>query len=179
MANQINLDRSQRVDITCKRGDTFNLNLEIKDSSGNPLHLGEVQELLEPNPPGNNQSQERYYYTLEVRETDMDDDLGTGANGYALKINGTVSTESAGLVTFTATHEQMGAALDTDNSLEADSTTTGLSAGLYVYDIQQKIVDLGNNAATGGTGPDADEISSIETLLYGTFKVVEDVTVNY
>ena len=179
MANQINLDRSQRVDITCKRGDTFNLNLEIKDSSGNPLHLGEVQETIDPNAPGLHQSQERYYYTLEVRETDMDDDLGTGANGYALKIEGTVSTTSTGLVTFTATHEQMGAAVDADDDFEADSVTTGLSAGLYVYDIQQKIVDLGTDAATGGTGTAADEISSIETLLYGTFKVVEDVTVNY
>lgn len=179
MANQINLDRSQRVDIICKRGDTFNLNLEIKDSSGNLLNLGEDQETLGPNAPGADQASDKYYFVLEVRERDTNDDLGTGVNGYALKINGTVSTTSVGLVTFTATHEQMGAAVDSGGDLVADSATTGLSAGLYVYDIQQKIVDLGDDNATGGTGANEDSISSIETLLYGTFKVVEDVTVNY
>lgn len=179
MANQINLDRSQRVDITCKRGDTFNLNLELKDSEGNPLRLGEDQESISP---AVSALSEKYYYTLEVREADTDDALASSPadNGYLLRINGTVSTTSIGLVTFSATHEEMGAARDTSgDDLVADSDTTGLSAGLYVYDIQQKIVDLGNDSATGGTGPAADEISSIETLLYGTFKVVEDVTVNY
>lgn len=178
MANQINLDRSQRVDITCKRGDTFNLNLEIKDSEGNPLRLGEDQENIVP---AVSALSEKYYYTLEVREADTDDALASNPadNGYLLKINGTVSTTSIGLVTFSATHEQMGAADDGDGDLVADSATTGLSAGLYVYDIQQKIVDLGDDNALNGSGDNADSISSIETLLYGTFKVVEDVTVNY
>jgi len=178
MANQINLDRSQRVDITCKRGDTFNLNLELKDSEGNPLRLGEDQESIEP---AVDPLSEKYYYTLEVREADTDDALASSPadNGYLLRINGTVSTTSIGLITFSATHEQMGAAVDTNSDLSPEDPTAGLSAGLYVYDIQQKIVDLGDDNATGGTGDNADEISSIETLLYGTFKVVEDVTVNY
>ena len=178
MANQINLDRSQRVDITCKRGDTFNLNLELKDSEGNPLRLGEDQETIDPAVPD---LSEKYYYTLEVREADTDDALASSpaANGYLLKINGTVSTTSIGLITFSATHEDMGAALDTSDNQQADSDITGLSAGLYVYDIQQKIVDLGGDNQVGGADAAADSISSIETLLYGTFKVIEDVTVNY
>jgi hypothetical protein len=166
------------VDITCKRGDTFNLNLELKDSGGNPLRLGEDQESIDP---AVDPLSEKYYYTLEVREADTDDALASNPadNGYLLKIDGTVSTTSIGLFTSSATHEQMGAAVDSDSDLSPEVDTTGLSAGLYVYDIQQKIVDLGNDKEIGGAGLNADSISSIETLLYGTFKVVEDVTVNY
>lgn len=154
MANQINLDRSQRVDITCKRGDTFTLNLELKDDSNVALVLGQTQDIS---------SNDLYSYKMEVREVDTHDVPGTGAQGYILSIDGDVSSDSIGLVTFTEVHGNMGG----DN----------LDAGLYVYDIQQKITDLGDDGATGGTGVNEDIIDSVETLLYGIFKIVEDVTV--
>ena len=47
-------------------------------------------------------------------------------------------------------------------------TGPDVPAGIYVYDIQQKIT----SDANGNT------VSSVETLLYGIFKIVEDVTVN-
>lgn len=146
MANQINLDRSQRVDITCKRGDTFNLNLELKDDSNVALVLGDDQD---------DNLDDYYFYKMEVREADTHDGLGGPGtnNGYVLSIDGDVSSDSNGLVTFTEVHGNMGG----DN----------LDAGIYVYDIQQKIAPNAN-----GTSP-----SSVETLLYGIFKVVEDVTV--
>ena len=34
MASKVNLDISERLDITCRRGDTFSLTLTLKDSSG-------------------------------------------------------------------------------------------------------------------------------------------------
>ena len=34
MANKVNLDISERLDITCRKGDTFSLTLTLKDSSG-------------------------------------------------------------------------------------------------------------------------------------------------
>ena len=151
MASEINLDRSQRVDITCKRGDTFNLNLELKDDSNVALVLGNTQD---------SESSDLYSYKMEVREVDTHNELGTGPQGYILSVDGTVSDSSNGLVTFTVSHTGM-----------------GLSAGLYVYDIQQKITDLGEDGATGGTDANEDTIDSVETLLYGIFKVVEDVTV--
>jgi hypothetical protein len=154
MANQINLDRSQRVDITCKRGDTFTLNLELKDDSNVALVLGNIQD---------SSSNDLYSYKMEVREADTHDDAGTGAQGYILSIDGDVDADSIGLVTFTEVHGNMGG----DN----------LDAGLYVYDIQQKITDLGEDGLIGGTGENEDIIDSVETLLYGIFKVVEDVTV--
>jgi hypothetical protein len=154
MANQINLDRSQRVDITCKRGDTFTLNLELKNDSNVALVLGNIQD---------SSSNDLYSYKMEVREADTHDDAGTGAQGYILSIDGDVDADSIGLVTFTEVHGNMGG----DN----------LDAGLYVYDIQQKITDLGEDGLIGGTGENEDIIDSVETLLYGIFKVVEDVTV--
>lgn len=156
MANQINLDRSQRVDITCKRGDTFTLNLELKDDSNVALVLGNTQD---------NTLTDYYFYKMEVREADTDDnDSSGGSPGYVLQMDGTISTTSDGLVTFTKSHDLM--------------TGSNVPAGIYVYDIQQKIVsDLGDDDAEGGTGANADTIDSVETLLYGIFKIVEDVTV--
>ena len=37
MARTINLDTSQRVDIVCKKGDTFELQLQLKDDGGNSI----------------------------------------------------------------------------------------------------------------------------------------------
>jgi hypothetical protein len=52
MAYQINLDTSQRVDITCRKGDTFTLVLTFNDEFGIPLDLN------------------GYVWSLDVRETD-------------------------------------------------------------------------------------------------------------
>lgn len=167
MANQINLDRSQRVDITCKRGDTFNLNLELKDDSNQPLTLGYQQT--------GDVTDDGYSYILEVRNADTDDYDGaaSGANpdGHVLSITGVIDpftagppievSENPGLVTFTVEYTDMGG----DN----------LSAGIYVYDIQQKIEKPGpDNDVSSSTD---NVVDSVETLLYGIFKVVEDVTV--
>ena len=39
MANKVNLDVAEKLDITCRRGDTFSLTLTLKDSSGTALQL--------------------------------------------------------------------------------------------------------------------------------------------
>ena len=164
MANQINLDRSQRVDITCKRGDTFNLNLELKDDSNQPLTLGYHQTGVI--------TDDGYSYILEVRNADTDDydgvANGTNPDGYVLSITGvidpftsspTTPSENPGLVVFSAAHTVMEL----------------LASGIYVYDIQQKIEKPGtDNDITNSTD---NVIDSVETLLYGIFKIVEDITV--
>jgi hypothetical protein len=48
----VNLDTSQRVDITCRKGDTFNLEITFKDPAGTALDLT------------------GYTWKLDVRETD-------------------------------------------------------------------------------------------------------------
>ena len=36
---KVNFDTSKKLDITCRRGDSFSLELTLKDSSGNLLNL--------------------------------------------------------------------------------------------------------------------------------------------
>lgn len=115
MAKTINLDASQRVDIICKKGDTFNLQLTIKDDSGNPNVSGT--------------------YDMEVRPSD--DDTGTPI----ITING-VTDAGEGTVSFT----------------HSASNMATVASGLYVYDIENT------------------DDSVVSTLIYGTFKVNEDVT---
>jgi hypothetical protein len=50
-----------------------------------------------------------------------------------------------------------------------------LASGIYVYDIQQKIEKPGPDNDITGTSDNVP--ASVETLLYGIFKIVEDVTV--
>ena len=39
MANKVNLDVSEKLDITCRRGDTFSITLTLKDSNGTAIEL--------------------------------------------------------------------------------------------------------------------------------------------
>lgn len=136
MAQQLNLDRSQRVDIVCRKGDTFTLNLELKDEAGVAIPLLTADGAASDNE-----------FLMQVRVSD-DDEATAGAAAIPLEIDSVNSASTVGLVTFTATALEM-------------STVV---SGLYVYDISQ------NNGATG-----AAELE--ETILYGTFKVNEDISI--
>lgn len=52
MATKINLDISQRVDITCRKGDTFKLELTFTDSNGDAIDIS------------------AYSWKMDVKETD-------------------------------------------------------------------------------------------------------------
>ena len=39
MATKVNLDVSEKLNITCKKGDTFNLGLAMKDANGDELDV--------------------------------------------------------------------------------------------------------------------------------------------
>ena len=130
MAQQINLDRSQRLDITCKRNDTFKLNLELKNESGVAIDL----------------TNGGYSFKMQVRAEDLHDtdavESDSDPEGYYLSMDGSNSVGTTGLVTFSTVASAM-----------------NLDSGIYVYDIQRTI--------------DTD----VETLLYGVFKVNEDITI--
>lgn len=131
MENVLNLDRSQRLDIICRKGDTFTLNLELKDQeTGNAVVLTDTNN--------------KYTFTMDVRVSDT-------SSVNIVDISSLVSVDSPGLVTFSVSAEDM-----------AD-----LTSGLYVYDVQQTRTD---------TTPQPSEVLSVETLIYGTFKINEDVT---
>lgn len=118
MATQINLDNSTRVDITCRKGDTFTIDFTFSDDNGEAIDL------------------RSFGWKMDVKETDTSTGDIIGDSDFTY-----VGTE-AGKLTISATAEIM----------------SGLSGGIYVYDLQS------NN---GGT---------IKTWIYGLFKVNEDVS---
>ena len=126
MATSVNLDISKRVDITCRKGNTFDLELLIKDA------LGVVIDVTTPTV---------YTFKMEVRETDTSAATIIDTSGSGFTITGT----SLGVVTISTTSAIMAA----------------VNAGLFVYDLQ----------ATKASD------SNVQTWLYGTFRVNEDVTV--
>ena len=131
MDKVLNLDRSQRLDLICRKGDTFTLNLELKDENNVALDL--------------NDQRNKYTFKMDVRPSDT-------SELNIVDVTPKISVDTPGLVTF---------------SVDADNMT--MDSGLYVYDIQQTRTDPAGNDRAG-------VVLSVDTLIYGTFKVNEDVT---
>jgi hypothetical protein len=145
MAQQLNLDNSQRLDITCKRGDDFVLQLNLKDENDAVIDLGDVSV------SGN--------LKMEVRTTDTYDAGATTSEDVNIILStvneATTSTELPRGIDPTSVDASTG-----DYKLSVPSADMKVvPSGLYVYDIQ-----MTNN-------------STVQTILYGVFKVNEDVTV--
>lgn len=121
----LQLDQAQRVDIVCRRGDTFKMVLNVTSSNGAPVNVTPATS---------------FNYKMEVRETDTA--TGTVIASGSFTFSGTVS----GVLTVTVSSTVM----------------ANVDSGLYVYDLQTTRVSD----------------SFVQTWIYGTFKVNEDVTVN-
>ena len=108
MANDINLDISQRVDITCRKGDTFTLDLDITDENGDAKNI------------------EGYAFKMEVRTSE-------DADGAVSSSDVILSTEDTGDKEITvSTPTTTG-----DVTFTVSATNMKLvTSGLYVYDIQ-------------------------------------------
>lgn len=126
MAKKINLDTASRVDVICRKGDTFKLKLTITDSDGDVNFATDD------------------VFLFEVRESD------TGS-----VVQNTSSDN------FSDSHTAVGDDVTAKAiTLEvAASVMKTMPAGLYVYDVEQK---------SGST---------VTTLIYGTLKVNEDVSI--
>ena len=125
-ATKINLDTASRVDVTCRKGDTFSLRLTVTTSTG---AAGFAANDI---------------FLFQVRDSD------TGS----LVANGSAS-DFAKSVTASGT--------DVTNKY-VDITVTAavmktMPSGLYVYDVEQKSSD------------------NVSTLIFGTLKVNEDVSI--
>ena len=79
MDKVLNLDRSQRLDLICRKGDTFTLNLELKDESGVALDL--------------NDQRNKYSFKMDVRPSDT-------SELNIVDVTPKISLDSPGLVTF-------------------------------------------------------------------------------
>lgn len=114
MSNVLNLDVAKRVDITCRRGDTLKITLEVNDASGTAVDLSTYND-----------------FRFEVRTDDLQDaaysdedtaillsteDDAAGSRYVSYSITGTDNN----VLTFTASAANM----------------KGIASGLYVYDIE-------------------------------------------
>lgn len=80
--SKVSLDVAQRLDITCRKGDTFNLVINVSDSAGSPVNLSS------------------YTFNMEIRQTDTS--TVTIANS-----NTSISGGSDGVLTITITAANM------------------------------------------------------------------------
>lgn len=147
MANRVSLDNADKLDIVCKKGDTFKLNLKLKDNNGDPIELATLG----------------YTFLMQVREknsvTTFPVEIVTKGNVVisspdaieTQNVNGTQSTnksfdpitvDDTGNVLITASHSVM----------------KDITPGKYVYDIQSVVA------------------GEYKTILRGAFIVNTDIT---
>jgi len=147
MAKKVNLDVSEKLDITCRRGDTFSLTVTLKDSSGTALPL----------------ATDNYSFVMQVRDGNASA-VEKGASGLIIGTKGLGSkavdekgqersfesfvTDDSGNVTITATA----------------TTMRQVPAGNYIYDLQQ----IKPNTTTG--------VDVHTTILKGAFRVNQDIS---
>jgi len=157
---ELNLDISQELNITARRGDSISFTLTFKDSNGDAIDLSD--QTIGPN---GNQGYVSFF--MEVRTAD-DDDSATPV----LRTK-EVSTETLPQSGADTSDGATGEIVVGTGSYESGQVTFSISSavmknvfsGVYVYDIEYYIQ---NQSAT---------ITSKQTWVRGTFTVNEDVTI--
>ena len=148
--SKVNLDESSRLDITCKRGDTFSLTVTLKDSSGTALQL----------------STDKYRFIVQVRQS------STAVSGRSSRVKGglILGTQDIGdKAVDRAGSENNFEPVAVDDSGNATIQASAkvmrsIPSGNYVYDIQYI-----KPSTTGG-------LDTHKTVLFGNFVVKEDIS---
>ena len=166
MASKINLDTSTRLDIICRRGDTFNLELTIKDAKGNKINITEDRFSLQVRTKATADGRQGLIMTTDPSQGPLEDPSPTNNPGLPLRGGATIADASAVL------EIDRGSATETDDqgddnvnfsvvtfSASADSMAN-VPSGRYVYDLQR--FDNTN--------------SQQKTIITGTFVVKEDIS---
>ena len=146
MAKKVNFDQSQKLDITCRRGDSFSMTITLKDSSGTGFRI----------------VTDDYSFVMQVRSS-LRSAQSKGTSGLVclLLVLGQCKKKRRWidvLEEFT---------LDDSGNLTIRATAETMRfvpAGSYIYDLQQ----IKPNATTG--------VDDHKTILRGSFKVNEDVS---
>lgn len=150
MASSVNLDISQQLDITCRRGDTFVLKLSFTNDQGGPFPVDSPHPTLGSVPT--------YGFSMDVRESDTDDGaqalLSTDSNSIAAGLTRPIT------ISYVAPVESGVIQLKVDADVMSQ-----IPGGSYVYDLQANTLDGDGN------------ITKIETWVFGAFTVNEDVTI--
>jgi hypothetical protein len=115
-SNKVNLDVSEKLDITCRKGDSFELTLNFKDSSGTGLLL----------------ATDNYEFLMQVRGLRQ----SSGSRPLVMSTLGKGEQKSDGGAFFTFENAD-----DSGNvTLKATADIMkDISAGRYTYDLQYKV----------------------------------------
>lgn len=143
----VDLDQSSRLDITCRRGDTFNMSLTLKDSEGDPLTL----------------ATDNYLFTMQVKGR-------KDSSGNRELIIGTQASQNLGgtdtTANFTFTKNDQGEVVIKVPASEMRQ----LTPGSYTYDFQY----VGPNTLTNGVN---NEDGEHVTVLFGAFIINGDIAI--
>lgn len=128
MANKVNLDISEKLNITCRKGDTFSLTLTLKDSSGTALTL----------------SSSGYEFFMQVRGTRASK-AGVRALIMGTETKGESASRGGVSTNFSFTVDDSGNA----TIKASDEVMRNVPAGKYVYDLQQKVDNVSTTILEG------------------------------
>lgn len=158
---ELNLDISQELNITARRGDSISFTLQFKDSSGDALDLSS-----DADDNDENTDETTYKFNMEVR-TAADDDSDTPV--LMNKINEITTLPQSGAATVSGATGEITVGVGSASSgqvsfsVGADSMKD-VPAGVYVYDIEQ-VKQVG-------------DVVTKQTWVRGTFTVNEDITIS-
>ena len=149
MASSVNLDVAEKLDITCRRGDTFSLTLTLNDSSGTAITLAtsgyeflmDVKTSPQRTRSGASEREVIASSTLSSSQADAKQLSESQKNKLSTGFEFTDITDS-GTVKVTA----------------SANTMSNFPVGSFEYDIQQKVGDV------------------VTTILRGSFTVNEDIS---
>jgi hypothetical protein len=158
MANKANLDVSEKLDITIRRGDSFELSINIKDNEGNNLPL----------------LTDNYEFVIQIKTPVTSSRRGSQAKR-------TSSLPQRSLVAASSLQESTTQDVPKDQSAESPifvfenkddngnvtlrataANTATLPVGVFVYDLQYK--------------HEVNGFENVTTILKGNFTVKEDIS---
>tara|TARA_R100001509_G_scaffold124393_1_gene78028 strand:- start:871 stop:1323 length:453 start_codon:yes stop_codon:yes gene_type:complete len=149
MASSVNLDVAERLDITCRRGDTFSLTLTLNDSSGNAITL----------------ATSGYEFLMDVKTVRQRTRSGLSEREVIASSSLSPSTSNAKALTSDQKNRLSNGFEFKDitdsgtvNVTASADTMSNLPVGSFEYDIQQKVGDV------------------VTTILRGSFTVNEDIS---
>lgn len=154
MAQKVNLDIAQTLNITCRRGDTFSLDVTLKDSSGTPLSL----------------DRDDYEFIMQVRTSAFAD----GKEGIILSTpahvpSGSVQGENGFVGFIEEMNGNINPAVNVTNegvvSIKIPaSTMREMSSGSYTYDLQYIAASVHTTILTGSfvVNEDVSEFTTIQ-----------------
>lgn len=146
MARKLNLDTSERLDITCKRGDSFSMSVTLKDNSGQPLAL----------------VTDGYVFQMQVRTATTGVPSSPNKTPIVLKTAEKAVPETSRSdseeQTFNTTIDDSGVV----NIFATAQAMRNVSPGRYIYELQYSVPD--------------GERTIVKTVLKGSFVVKDDVS---